>query len=78
MKKLKSKDGRKKSTSAKFRKKNIGRECSKKSNSGAGIVLLEWKREFLKVYKVSDLNRKIKEDIFEGQKWHKENGQCRF
>ena len=37
------------------------------------IVLLEWKREFLKFYKVSDLNRKIKEDIFEGQKWHKEN-----
>ena len=37
------------------------------------ISLLEWKREELKYYKVADLNRKIKEDIFEGQKWHKEN-----
>ena len=37
------------------------------------IALLEWKREELKYYKVADLNRKIKEDIFEGQKWHKEN-----
>ncbi len=37
------------------------------------IALLEWKREELKYYKVSDLNRKIKEDIFDGQKWHKEN-----
>ncbi len=37
------------------------------------IVLLEWKREEIKFYKMSDLNRKIKEDIFEGQKWHKEN-----
>ena len=37
------------------------------------IALLEWKREEIKYYKISDLNRKIKEDIFEGQKWHKEN-----
>ena len=37
------------------------------------ISLLEWKREELKYYKVADLNRKIKEDIFDGQKWHKEN-----
>jgi riboflavin kinase/FMN adenylyltransferase len=37
------------------------------------IELLEWKREEIKFYKASDLNRKIKEDIFEGQKWHKEN-----
>lgn len=37
------------------------------------IALLEWKREEIKFYKISDLNRKIKEDIFEGQKWHKEN-----
>ena len=37
------------------------------------IALLEWKREEIKYYKTSDLNRKIKEDIFEGQKWHKEN-----
>ena len=37
------------------------------------IALLSYKREELKYYKVSDLNRKIKEDIFEGQKWHKEN-----
>ncbi len=37
------------------------------------IELLEYKREEIKFYKVSDLNRKIKEDIFEGQKWHKEN-----
>ena len=37
------------------------------------ITLLEWKREEIKFYKVSDLNKKIKEDIFEGQKWHKEN-----
>ncbi|MCR5672714.1 MAG: hypothetical protein K6F87_03240 [Lachnospiraceae bacterium] len=37
------------------------------------ITLLEWKREEIKFYKISDLNRKIKEDIFEGQKWHKEN-----
>ena len=42
------------------------------------ITLLEWKREEIKYYKISDLNKKIKEDIFEGQKWHKENGQCRF
>ena len=37
------------------------------------VALLEFKREELKYYKVSDLNRKIKEDIFDGQKWHKEN-----
>ena len=37
------------------------------------IALLKYKREELKYYKVSDLNRKIKEDIFDGQKWHKEN-----
>ena len=37
------------------------------------IELLEWKREEIKFYKASDMNRKIKEDIFEGQKWHKEN-----
>ena len=38
------------------------------------VALIEWKREELKYYKVSDLRKKIKEDIFEGQKWHKENG----
>ena len=38
------------------------------------IALLDYKREEIKFYKNSDLNRKIKEDIFEGQKWHKENG----
>lgn len=37
------------------------------------IALLDYKREELKYYKVSDLNRKIKEDIFDGQKWHKEH-----
>ncbi|MBR4573515.1 MAG: hypothetical protein IKO16_01280 [Lachnospiraceae bacterium] len=37
------------------------------------IALLDFKREEIKFYKNSDLNRKIKEDIFEGQKWHKEN-----
>ena len=37
------------------------------------IALLEYKREEIKFYKVSDLNRKIKEDIIDGQKWHKEN-----
>ena len=37
------------------------------------IALLEWKREEIKFYKISDMNRKIKEDIFEGQKWHMEN-----
>ncbi len=37
------------------------------------IALLEWKREEIKFYKNSDMNRKIKEDVFEGQKWHREN-----
>ncbi len=37
------------------------------------VALLEWKREEIKFYKVSDLNRKIKEDIIDGQKWHKES-----
>ena len=37
------------------------------------VALLEYRREELKFYKVSDMNRKIKEDIFDGQKWHKEN-----
>ncbi|MCR5302611.1 MAG: hypothetical protein K6E49_09265 [Lachnospiraceae bacterium] len=37
------------------------------------IELLEWKREEMKFYKTADMNRKIKEDIFDGQKWHKEN-----
>lgn len=37
------------------------------------IALIEYKREEVKFYKISDLNRKIKEDIFDGQKWHKEN-----
>lgn len=37
------------------------------------IALLEWKREEIKFYKTADLNRKIKEDVFEGQKWHREN-----
>ena len=37
------------------------------------LALLEWKREEIKFYKISDMNRKIKEDIFEGQKWHMEN-----
>ena len=41
------------------------------------VALLEFKREELKYYKVSDLNRKIKEDIFDGQKWHKENAITR-
>ena len=41
--------------------------------SEVGIELLEWKREEIRFYKSSDLNRTIKEDIFEGQKWHKEN-----
>ena len=36
------------------------------------IALHEWKREEIKFYKVSDLNRKLKEDIVEGQKWHME------
>lgn len=36
------------------------------------IALLEYKREELKIDRVSDLNRRIKEDIFDGQKWHKE------
>ena len=39
------------------------------------IALLEYKREEIKFYKVSDLNRKIKEDIIDGQKWHKENSK---
>lgn len=38
------------------------------------VALIDWKREELKYYKASDLKKKIKEDIFEGQKWHKENG----
>lgn len=42
------------------------------------IELLEWKREEVKYYKISDLNRQIKEDIFEGQKWHKENSVCQY
>jgi len=37
------------------------------------IALIEYRREELRFYKQSDLNKKIKEDIFEGQKWHKEN-----
>ena len=41
--------------------------------SEVAIALLDYKREEIKFYKNSDLNRKIKEDIFEGQKWHKEN-----
>ena len=41
------------------------------------IALLEWKREEIKYYKTADLNRKIKEDIFDGQKWHKENASPR-
>ena len=36
------------------------------------IALLEYKREEIKYYKISDLNKKIKEDIIDGQKWHKE------
>ncbi len=42
------------------------------------IELLEFKREELKFYKVSDLNKQIKSDIFEGQKWHKENAVCQY
>ncbi|MCR5473760.1 MAG: hypothetical protein K6F28_01005, partial [Lachnospiraceae bacterium] len=37
------------------------------------IALLDFKGEEIRFYKNSDLNRKIKEDIFDGQKWHKEN-----
>ncbi|MBO4904501.1 MAG: hypothetical protein J5367_04700 [Lachnospiraceae bacterium] len=37
------------------------------------IALLEWKREEVKYYKISDLNKQIKQDIFDGQKWHKEH-----
>lgn len=36
------------------------------------IALHEYKREEIKYYKISDLNKKIKEDIIDGQKWHKE------
>lgn len=36
------------------------------------IALLQYKREEIKFYKTSDMNKKVKEDIFEGQKWHKE------
>ncbi len=36
------------------------------------IALLEYKHEEIKYYKISDLNKKIKEDIIDGQKWHKE------
>lgn len=37
------------------------------------IAFFEWKREELKYYKLSDINKKIKTDIFDGQKWHKEH-----
>ena len=37
------------------------------------IALLDWKREEVKYYKISDLNKQIKQDIFDGQKWHKEH-----
>ncbi len=43
--------------------------------SEVSIALLEWKREEIKFYKTADLNRKIKEDVFEGQKWHREYTQ---
>ena len=42
------------------------------------IALLEWKREEVKFYKASDLNKAIKQDIFEGQKWHKEYKGCQY
>lgn len=41
------------------------------------IAFFEWKREELKYYKLSDINKKIKTDIFDGQKWHKEHS-CKF
>lgn len=37
------------------------------------IAFLEFKREELKYYKASDLNKMIKKDIFEAQKWHMEH-----
>lgn len=37
------------------------------------VAFIEYKREELKYYKASDLNKKIKMDIFEAQKWHKEH-----
>ena len=42
------------------------------------VALLEWKREEIKFFKTSDMNKQIKSDIFEGQKWHKENAGCQF
>ena len=36
------------------------------------IALLEFKHGEERFRKTADMNRKIKEDIFEGQKWHKE------
>lgn len=37
------------------------------------IAFFEWKREELRYYKTSDINKKVKMDIFDGQKWHKEH-----
>lgn len=37
------------------------------------IAFFEWKREELRYYKVADLKKKIKLDIFDGEKWHKEH-----
>lgn len=37
------------------------------------IGFFEWKREELRYYKITDLKKKIKMDIFDGEKWHKEH-----
>lgn len=37
------------------------------------VAFIAYKREELKYYKIADLKKKIKMDIFEAQKWHKEH-----